>query len=197
MKTISCAEFAPLSRKGGIDLIDVRTPQEFFEVHAVGALLVPLANLNPDQFLESRGPRRNEPLYVICRSGGRSAQACRLFEQAGFSNVINVEGGTLAWIESGLPVNRGQMRLRPLTLEQQARIVIGLTVLLTSFLVLIHPWFLLIPAGLGLGLIVTGLSGACFTRFLLARLPWNRSENSCSPSAGCATSTDCCGGQPC
>ncbi len=81
--SITVEEFAPMSQRGGFDLIDVRTPMEFYEVHAVGALLAPLDTLNPKLIMESRGARATEPLYIICRSGGRSAQACQLFEKAG------------------------------------------------------------------------------------------------------------------
>ena len=76
--SITAQEFAPLSRKGGFDLIDVRSPSEFYEVHAVGALLAPLDSLDPKAVMESRGERSSEPLYVICKSGGRSEQACRI-----------------------------------------------------------------------------------------------------------------------
>ena len=55
VSTISCQEFAPLSKKGGFDLIDVRTPMEFYEVHAVGSLNVPLDTLNPERIMASRG----------------------------------------------------------------------------------------------------------------------------------------------
>ena len=46
------------------------------------------------------------PLYVICRSGGRSAQACE-FLSAHDVDAVNVAGGTLAWIESGREVDSG------------------------------------------------------------------------------------------
>ncbi len=67
--SITVEEFAPMSQRGGFDLIDVRTPMEFYEVHAVGALLAPLDTLNPKLIMESRGARATEPLYIICRSG--------------------------------------------------------------------------------------------------------------------------------
>lgn len=49
-----------------------------------------------------------ELLYVIYRSGSRGHQACEESLKAGFSNVINMDGGTLACVEAGLPVVRGK-----------------------------------------------------------------------------------------
>ena len=68
-----------------------------------------------------------EPLYVICKSGGRSAQACAAFAAAGFADqVVNVEGGTLAWAAAGLPVVKGRYML---PLDRQMQSVTGLMIL--------------------------------------------------------------------
>lgn len=183
--TITVQQFAPLSRQGGFDLIDVRTPMEFYEMHAVGALLAPLDTLNPTAIMESRGSKANEPLYVICRSGGRSAQACRLFEKAGFTNVVNVEGGTLAWEQSGLPVNRGERKM--ISLERQVRIAAGLLTFLGSAMAVVNPWFLIIPGFIGAGLTFSGLSNTCGMGMILTKMPWNKSLNSCPPGGGCCS----------
>lgn len=81
-------------------LIDVREPDEYAAVRAEGAVNIPLSEfvartdeINPDQ-----------DIYLICKSGGRSAQAGEYLEQArGWDNVINIAGGTTAWVEQGLP----------------------------------------------------------------------------------------------
>ena len=183
--TITVQQFAPLSRQGGFDLIDVRTPMEFYELHAVGALLAPLDTLNPQAIMDSRGAKAKEPLYVICRSGGRSAQACKLFEKAGYSNVVNVDGGTLAWEQSGLPVNRGERKM--ISLERQVRISAGFLTLVGSLLAIISPWFLIIPAFIGAGLTFAGFSNTCGMGMMLAKMPWNKSLNSCSSGGGCCS----------
>ena len=180
--TITCQEFAPLSRKGGFDMIDVRTPMEFYEVHAVGSLLAPLDTLNPEQIMASRGARAGDPLYVICRTGGRSAQACKAFEKAGFSNVVNVEGGTLAWVAAGLPVNRGTRKM--ISLERQVRICAGMIVLAGTLLGLISLWFLIIPGFIGAGLTFSGLSNTCGMGLMLAKMPWNKSLKASDCSGG-------------
>ena len=77
--------------------------------------------------MQARNGSADEPLYVICRSGGRGQQACEKFLKAGFSNVVNVEGGTMACVEAGLPVVRGK---KAISLERQVRIAAGSLVLL-------------------------------------------------------------------
>ncbi len=86
----------------GIRLIDVREPDEFAEARVPGAILVPLRSV-PEQVEAFRG---DGPAYVICRSGGRSMQACEFVAGQGVE-AINVAGGTLAWIASGRDVSSG------------------------------------------------------------------------------------------
>ena len=123
MATITPGELDHLCRGGeAIDLIDVRTPVEFGEVHAEPARSVPLDRLDPRAIMGARAGRANRPLYLICRSGARSQQAVERFHRAGYLDVVNVEGGTLAWERAGLPVVRGGPAL---TLERQVRIAAG------------------------------------------------------------------------
>jgi len=187
--TITVQEFAPLSRKGGFDLIDVRSLMEFYEFHAVGALSAPLDTLNPKAIMESRGTRATEPLYIICRTGGRSSQACQMFEKAGYTNVVNVDGGTLAWEKAGLAVNRGQKKM--MSLDRQVRICAGLLTLIGSCLALMNIWFLVIPAFIGVGLTFAGLSNTCGMGMLLTKAPWNRGLTNCSTGGGCCSQGQC------
>ena len=106
--TISPQHLAELCRSGKIDLIDVRTPVEYREVHVAAARNVPLDRLDPATVISASNGSKDEPVYLICRSGSRGRQACEKFLAAGFPNVVNVEGGTLAWAECGLPVVRGK-----------------------------------------------------------------------------------------
>ena len=81
-------------------LIDVREPDEYAAVRAEGAVNIPLSEFvaRTDEI----DPERD--IYLICKSGGRSAQAGEYLEQArGWDNVINVAGGTTAWVKQGLP----------------------------------------------------------------------------------------------
>src|SRR5438045_8204660 len=107
--TIGPQQLASLCRAGRqIDLLDTRTPVEYREFHIAQARNLPLDQLDPAKVMQTRNGSIEEPLYVICRSGSRGRQACEKFLQAGFTNVVNVEGGTLAWAECGLPLVRGK-----------------------------------------------------------------------------------------
>ena len=84
-------------------VLDVRTAAEFNAGHVAGARLLPLAELERDPSqLEVSGER----VYVICRSGNRSAQASRVLCQEGCEGVFNVSGGLTSWARAGYPVVR-------------------------------------------------------------------------------------------
>jgi rhodanese-related sulfurtransferase len=164
-----------------LDLIDVRTPVEFREVHVEFARNIPLDQLDPPAVMQARNGSAGEPLYVICRSGGRGQKACEKFQQAGFINVINVEGGTQAWEASDLPVVRGK---KAMSLERQVRIAAGSLVLLGVTLGWqVHPAFFGLSAFVGAGLVFAGITDTCGMGMLLARMPWNRCGSDASACA--------------
>lgn len=78
-----------------IVLLDVRQPEEHAEQHIANTILIPLGEL-PERMNELE-PHRNAEIVVICRSGGRSSQACMLLGMNGFTNVLNMRGGMLTW----------------------------------------------------------------------------------------------------
>jgi rhodanese-related sulfurtransferase len=78
----------------------------YFQTAQITPLLVPLGQLNT-RFHEVTTDK-NQSIAVICRSGVRSATAVQILHDAGFNNVCNVNGGTLAWFRAGLPVVRKQ-----------------------------------------------------------------------------------------
>ena len=182
--TISAGKLTELCNGGKkIDLIDVRTPVEFQEVHVADARNLPLNRLDPAAVMQGRNGMQGEPLYLICRSGSRGQQACEKFLAAGFTNVVNVEGGTLAWAECGLPVVRGK---KAISLERQVRIAAGSLVLLGVLLGwLVHPAFIVLSAFVGAGLVFAGVTDTCGMGLLLARMPWNQVKD--APANCCAT----------
>lgn len=179
--TISAREFADLCKEGKkVELIDVRTPVEFQEVHVEMARNVPLDQLDVEALIRGRNGSSPEPMYVICRSGGRGQQACDKFLSAGYANVVNIEGGTLACVEAGVPVVRGK---KTMSLERQVRIAAGSLVLVGVILGwLVHPAFLGLSAFVGAGLVFAGVTDTCGMGMILARMPWNKvdSSKSCS-----------------
>jgi rhodanese-related sulfurtransferase len=100
---ISVAELKALLRsKPDLQLIDVRRPAEYQSGHAPRAITAPLAkfretfpslNLNPEV-----------PSAIICAGGYRSSAATSIAQQFGFTNLLNVTGGTAAWINAGYEV---------------------------------------------------------------------------------------------
>ncbi len=173
--TITPGELEASRRRGDpCELIDVRTPAEYRQVHAEFARSVPLDGLNPKAIMGSRNGNNDRPLYAICRSGGRSRRAVERFHAAGFANVVNVEGGTLAWEKAGLPVVRGEVSM---SLERQVRIAAGsLVVIGTALGAFVHPGFLGLAGFVGAGLVFAGVTDTCGMGMMLARMPWNRAE---------------------
>jgi rhodanese-related sulfurtransferase len=177
--TISPSGLAQRHRSGQkLDLIDVRTPLEYQGMHVQFARNVPLDELNPAKVMQGHGS--DEPLYVICQSGGRSRKAVEKFQQAGFSNVVDVEGGTQACEAAGLPLLRGK---KAVSLERQVRIAAGSLVLTGVILgFLVHPVFFGLSAFVGAGLTFSGITDTCGMAMVLARMPWNKVRG-----AHCAT----------
>lgn len=173
IKTITAAELDRRINAGQpVDLIDVRTPAEFGEVHATTAHNLPLDALQPAKFMAGRNGSVDEPLYVICRSGSRGERACREFVKAGYDNVVNVAGGTEAWAAADLPVVRGR---KAMSLERQVRIAAGTLVLGGVLLsVFSHPNWIWLSGFVGAGLIFAGITDTCGMGMMLARMPWNR-----------------------
>lgn len=195
--TISAKELHDQIARGvAIELIDVRTPVEFREVHVTFARNIPLDQL--DAATASGRNGSTGPLYMICRSGSRGTQACEKLAAAGL-NVVNVEGGTLAWDQARLPVVRGK---KAISLERQVRIAAGLMVVTGSALgYFIDPVWIGLAAFVGAGLTFAGLTDTCGMGMLLARMPWNQVAASCNKpteqAQACVTpeqrSNSCCG----
>ena len=173
ISTITPEALNPLHRSGKqIELIDVRTPVEFNEVHVDFAKNIPLDQLDPQAFIQARNDSSEETLYLICRSGSRGQKAREKFVQAGFTNVINIEGGTLACESTSLPLTRGK---KSMGLERQVRIAAGSLVVLGVVLsVAVHPWCVGLSAFVGAGLVFAGITDTCAMGMLIARMPWNQ-----------------------
>ncbi len=154
-----------------VELIDVRTPVEFREVHATCAKNIPLDQLDAKAIASSRSTSDN-PLYVICRSGGRASKAIDQLAAAGAQNLVNVEGGTLAWEKAGLPVVRGK---KAMSLERQVRIAAGSLVFTGAVLgYFVNPLWILLSGFVGAGLVFAGVTDTCGMGMLIARMPWNQ-----------------------
>ena len=193
MQTISISELHDrTSSDESIKLIDVRTPVEYRELHVPFARNLPLDQLDANRAQEIGKATSDEPLYLICRSGSRSARACEKLIASGIENVISVDGGTQAWEAAGLPVTRGK---KAISLERQVRIAAGSLVLLGVGLgFLVHQGFFGLSAFVGAGLVFAGITDTCGMGMMLARMPWNQVRGACSTEQGDAQSSNqsCC-----
>ena len=93
MKSKAVNDLAAEVEAKTLNLIDVREADEFAAGHLPGAINLPLSD-----FLERYGELDKDKSYhIICQSGARSAQACAFLAGEGY-DVINVAGGTSAWL---------------------------------------------------------------------------------------------------
>lgn len=102
VKNISVAELEKAISTTGVQLVDVRTEDEFKERHIKGATLI---SIDERSFEEKLGALDKEkPLYVYCLSGGRSSKAGQVALRMGFKEVYNLDGGINAWVNANKPV---------------------------------------------------------------------------------------------
>ncbi|HCS12776.1 MAG: rhodanese-like domain-containing protein [Zetaproteobacteria bacterium CG06_land_8_20_14_3_00_59_53] len=84
-------------------IIDVRSPSEYSQGHVPSARLVPLDGLPGAANVIAR----DKPVYLICQGGMRSMQAMDYLSRVhGHGNLVNIVGGTMAWIKAGYPVEQ-------------------------------------------------------------------------------------------
>lgn len=164
--TLSPEEVNARRAAGPVSLIDVRTPAEFRELHAEGATLLPLEQIDA----AALGPAT--PVYLICQTGPRAVMAAERLTAAGRTDVVVVDGGTTRWAAAGLPVVRGR---KTWSMFRQVRFIAGLLVLIGVALGWqVHPGFYGLSAFVGAGLLFSGITDYCGMALILARCPWNR-----------------------
>ena len=177
MQTITATALASMQQQGVVNLIDVRTPAEFGASHAKGATNIPLDKLEPSSLAYCSG----SPVYFICKSGIRAQKAMEKLAESGFSNMVQVEGGTDAWIDARLPVLKGK---KALGLEQQVRVIVGGMSLVGAGIVMAgQPLGLAIVAAMGAGMIYAGITNNCGLAMILAKAPWNQNAKACPAPA--------------
>jgi len=177
MKTITINELNSLLSGGpSLNLIDVRTPAEFEGLHVPGACSLPLDTLDCAAVLAEHNRTRNSaPIYILCHSGVRAKNAAEKFAAVGFDDCVVVEGGTQAWAEAGLPVERSERVVLPL--DRQMQLIIGLIVLAGALLShFLTPAWIWLSGFAGCGLIFAGLTGICPLRSVVAKMPWNQGK---------------------
>jgi len=91
-----------INREKGV-LVDVSEPNEYAAGHAAGARNVPLGQIEGSKELPSN---KALPLLVMCPTGARAGRAAAMLRKAGYERAVGVAGGTAAWREAQLPIER-------------------------------------------------------------------------------------------
>ncbi len=153
----------------GALLVDIRSDDEHARERIGCARHVPMDRLKPgDTPLE---PGRT--IIFHCRSGNRTQMNAQQLRACTVAEAYVLEGGLDAWKRAGLPVV--QDRSQPLELQRQVQIAAGSIILLGMVLgTMLSPWFYLLAAFVGAGLVFAGLSGFCGLARVLMHAPWNR-----------------------
>ena len=166
-------------------VLDVRSPAEFETAHIPGAYNVPL-----DTLREHRDELRrhlDEDAVLVCRSGARAAQAERALGEAGLPGLRVLDGGMVSWQQAGAPVTEGR---RTWELERQVRLVAGSAVAGSILASLAVPQVKWVAGAFGAGLAGAALTDTCAMGMMLAKMPWNRTTDSCDVDAIVAALAD-------
>ena len=96
VEVVSVQQMNDLLKSEDVQLIDVRTPEEFSSGHINGA-----ENVTYDaDFAEKLAKLdKSQPIAVYCNKGGRSAKSAALLKEAGFKEIYDLDGGLSAWIK--------------------------------------------------------------------------------------------------
>ena len=100
--TVDAKTFSELTKSQPGTIVDVRTPEEWAEGTLKDAAKM---NYHDDNFAQQiEKLDKNTPIYVYCKSGGRSAGAADVLKENGFTKVYNLDGGITSWQENGFEV---------------------------------------------------------------------------------------------
>lgn len=94
-KIVDVVTFKNELSNNDIQLVDVRTPKEFQEGHIENAILIDYKSEDFSKKIQELD--KDKPVYLYCRSGNRSGKASLILIASGFEEIIDLEGGYLAW----------------------------------------------------------------------------------------------------
>ncbi len=161
-----------LLNKNNILLVDIREPEEYNYEHITDAKSIPLSHIQQKEDL----PADPNEIIFYCQSGMRSTQSASRLASLSDANIYLLEGGLNAWKKAGLPVEKNAKQ--PLPIMRQVQITAGSLILLgVSLGYGLSNGYFLIPGFIGVGLLFAGISGWCGMAKLLARMPWNRNND--------------------
>lgn len=150
-------------------VLDVREPAEFRGEHLQNTENVPLSEILKHKKINQKA----DTIYLLCKSGKRSAEALKILTANTSQNFVCVEGGLDAWKEAKLPIEKQKTKVW--ALERQVRFTAGLLVVLGILLSqTLSPVFIWLSGFVGLGLIFAAVTDTCGMAMMLTKMPWNR-----------------------
>lgn len=152
-----------------VHLIDVRSGSEFESAHIPGSYHVPLETLAEHSDELTR--HIEQPVVLICQSGGRATQACEHLADAGLPNVRVLQGGLGSWLATGGEVRQGEQKWG---IERQVRLVAGSLVVAGALGSLYAKPAVALAGFVGAGLTFSALTNTCGMAAVLSRLPYNK-----------------------
>jgi rhodanese-related sulfurtransferase len=100
---VGTAEAVRLINREKAVLVDVGEPAEYAAEHPAGSKNVPLGALDGSKLLPSN---KTTPVVLVCKSGARAARAATLLRKAGYEKAVSLSGGTAAWRDANLPMDK-------------------------------------------------------------------------------------------
>lgn len=173
LKCLSNNELAQWCQQGklpeNIVVIDIREPGEYRREHIPGSVNVPVAKLASTDFSADK----NKIALFHCRSGNRTKQMKDTILACGFKETYCLPQGLEQWKECKMPLICDANA--PLDIMRQVQIAAGGLVLTGVLLAyFFSPYFILISAFVGAGLMNAGMTGSCYMAKLLSYMPWNK-----------------------
>ena len=99
VEVLNTVRFEQKMNEENVQLVDVRTPDEFTEGHLPNAINI---DINGNSFnLETAKLDKEKPVMVYCKMGGRSAKAAANLKEQGFKNISDLDGGITSWNDAG------------------------------------------------------------------------------------------------
>jgi len=172
---MSLPKISPIDAKRLLDqgaiLVDIREADEHAREKVTGAHHLPLSKLDEADLALHAG----KPIIFHCKSGARTmGNAPRLAKKvSGACEAFIIDGGLDAWKKAGLPIVAD--RRQPIELQRQVQIGAGSLAFIGTVLgLIVSPWFFAVPAFVGAGLTIAGVTGFCGMARILMQAPWNR-----------------------
>lgn len=165
MNKITTTSLKEKIEREDIVIVDVRTENEYREVHIKNSVNIPLDKIEQikDSILKSK-----REIVFVCKSGIRSKKACKqistdkknIYYLDGFPDENLLVSGSSSW-----------------GVERQVRLVAGTLVFIGSSLGFLNSFFYAIPILVGLGLMFAAISNTCMMGSVLMKLPYNRTKH--------------------